>query len=71
MADLSVFEMDIEPVEIVNEMGERVALLYDETPPGDVGFCLRYRGTHLPSGTYYIHVQNPSMGRAVKLQFVR
>jgi hypothetical protein len=58
-------------IEIVNGEGERVALLYDEIPQGDLGFCIPFNVSQLPSGTYYVHVQNSVMGKAVKLQVIK
>jgi hypothetical protein len=48
-----------------------VATLYDATPDGEQGFCLRYPTNELASGTYYVRVQSASMARAMKMQVVR
>jgi hypothetical protein len=54
-------------VEVVNEAGETVATLYNATPDAELGLCLTLDCSKLPSGTYFAHISNSIMGRAVKL----
>ncbi len=54
-------------IAVVNAAGEQVALLYNDTPQGDMGFCVNFNCSKLPSGVYYVQVQNSIMGKAVKL----
>jgi hypothetical protein len=58
-------------VDVVDATGESVASLYEGTPSGELGLRLTLDCAKLPSGTYYVHVQNAVMGRAVRLVIMR
>ena len=54
-------------VEVVNEEGTTVATLYNATPDAELGLCLTWDCSQVPSGIYYAHIANSIMGRAVKI----
>ena len=54
-------------VEVVNEDGTTVAALYNATPDAELGLCLTWDCSQVPSGIYYAHIANSIMGRAVKI----
>ena len=54
-------------VEVVNEDGTTVATLYNATPDAELGLCLTWDCSQVPSGIYYAHIANSIMGRAVKI----
>ncbi len=54
-------------VEVVNEDGTTVATLYNATPDAELGLCLTWDCSRVPSGIYYAHIANSIMGRAVKI----
>jgi hypothetical protein len=54
-------------VEVVDARGETIAKLYDAIPEGDLGLCMTFDCRNLPSGTYFAHVMNEQVGRAVKI----
>jgi len=56
---------------VVNQGGETVATLYNATPDGELGLCMRLNCSNLPSGTYYAYIQNAVMGTAVKFQVIK
>ena len=54
-------------VDVVDVTGATVATLYNATPEAELGLCLTLDCSKLANGTYYAHIQNAIMGRAVKL----
>lgn len=58
-------------IEVVSEQGDRVAVLYNDTPSGDLGFCVNFDCSQLLSGTYYVRVYNSIEGKAAKLSVIR
>jgi|GEM_PF-2520319 len=56
---------------VVNQAGETVATLYNATPEGELGLCMRLDCSNLPSGTYYAYIQNAIMGTVVKFQVIK
>ncbi len=56
---------------IVNEAGQTVATLYNATPEGEMGLCMRMDCSNLPNGTYYAYIVNAIMGSAVKFEVIK
>ncbi len=54
-------------VQIVNQDGDVVATLYNAVQDAECGLCLTWNSRNFPSGTYYAHIANSIMGRAVKI----
>jgi hypothetical protein len=53
-------------VDVVNQLGESVATLYNATPDAELGLCLSLDCSTLPSGNYYADLQTMGMHHAVK-----
>ena len=53
-------------VDVVNDLGERVAKLYDATPDAELGLCLTLDCTQLASGIYYADLQANGSHKAVQ-----
>ena len=53
-------------VDVVNQMGESVATLYNATPDAELGLCLSLDCSTLPSGNYYADLQTGGFHHAVK-----
>src|SRR5581483_4700169 len=53
-------------VDVVNEMGTQVAMLYNATPEAELGLCLQLDCSQLPSGIYYADLQTQGQHKAVQ-----
>ncbi len=53
-------------VDVVNQMGQSVATLYNATPEAELGLCLSLDCAQLPSGIYYADLQTGGFHHAVK-----
>ncbi len=53
-------------VDVVDQLGHLVAMLYNATPDAESGLCLSLDCTTLPSGIYYADLQTMGMHQAVK-----
>jgi len=58
-------------IEVVDQTGRRVALLYDATPDCDVGFRTNFNTSELPSGTYFVREGNAVVDRTMKFQVAK
>jgi hypothetical protein len=53
-------------VEVVNQLGETVAMLYNATPEAELGLCLSLDCSKLPNGSYYADLRTDGTHKAVK-----
>ena len=53
-------------VDVVNQLGVQVVVLYNATPEAELGLCLSLNCSTLPAGIYYADLQTQGMHKAMQ-----